>query len=309
MSTSTAVNESSRLAETLQPQARRCGIQFDGLRNKIDANVSVVASLPSKGMCQTCTHTDEHSLNINPSIFRVRTLNAPIPAGILKSISPHATAIRDNFRNVNPDLQSINFYRYFRQISGGIQEYMESLLFQHYLTTQTLLDYDGAAQNLDSMVAAELPKESSGQQQELGDSNTAQQDQCGLLTPSDYLLGIFDFTGELMRLAITTMAVSSNPAKATLGNEDMSPSKPPRTTHTDLQALRAHLAVLNYDYKSDGHFAKEADKKLEVTMASVEKVEKALYGLIIRGSERPKGWMPDLNELGGEGHREAIEGY
>ncbi len=29
--------------------------------------------------------------------------------------------------------------------------------------------------------------------------------------------------------------------------------------------------------------------------ASVEKVEKALYGLIVRGAERPKGWLPDTD--------------
>ena len=33
--------------------------------------------------------------------------------------------------------------------------------------------------------------------------------------------------------------------------------------------------------------------------ASVEKVEKALYGLVVRGAERPKGWMPDTSDSAG----------
>jgi hypothetical protein len=37
----------------------------------------------------------------------------------------------------------------------------------------------------------------------------------------------------------------------------------------------------------------------------VDKVEKALYGLTVRGSERPKGWMPDM---GGD-MRPEVESY
>jgi hypothetical protein len=36
-------------------------------------------------------------------------------------------------------------------------------------------------------------------------------------------------------------------------------------------------------------------KKLEVMQASVEKVERAAYGILVRGSERPSGWTPDLS--------------
>ena len=68
-----------------------------------------------------------------------------------------------------------------------------------------------------------------------------------------------------------------------------------------------HLEVLNYDYKSDGHFARDAGAKLKVTQASVEKVEKALYGLVVRGSERPKGWVPPDMDTRGMG--EEVEGY
>jgi hypothetical protein len=36
----------------------------------------------------------------------------------------------------------------------------------------------------------------------------------------------------------------------------------------------------------------------------VEKVETAVYGMIVRGRERPKGWVPDLSE-----DRGAVESY
>ena len=44
--------------------------------------------------------------------------------------------------------------------------------------------------------------------------------------------------------------------------------------------------------------AKDVEKKLDIMQASVEKVEKALYGLTVRGAERPKGWMPDVSDAG-----------
>ena len=73
----------------------------------------------------------------------------------------------------------MNTYRHQRQISPGIQEYVEALSFQRYLETQTLITYHEAQ----SMIPGGI-----------------------LLTEDDYLLGLFDLTGELMRYAITGMA-------------------------------------------------------------------------------------------------------
>jgi hypothetical protein len=133
----------------------------------------------------------------------------------------------------------------------------------------------------------------------------------------DYVLGIYDMTGELMRFAITAMATSGelpSPASSTDGNPAASKAAKSeggdamevdaaagagtatsnRNILTDLRQLRSALESLNTS--GTGPFGKEADKKAEVMRQSVEKVERALYGLIVRGAERPKGWMPDLSE-------------
>ena len=53
--------------------------------------------------------------------------------------------------------------------------------------------------------------------------------------------------------------------------------------------------------------ARESDKKGDVMRTCVEKVENAVYGLIVRGRDRPKGWMPDA---GGSGPpKEEVESY
>ena len=182
--------------------------------------------------------------------------------------------INENFRKVAPDLQGINFFRYQRNISGGTQEWMEAVSFQHYLETQRLITLNEATKELQALIGPGIDL---------------------IITPADYILGLFDMTGELMRFAITAMAtLGALPSTVIDGgqadSEDDSDKKSQhRNVLNDLQELRAKLETLDVGFYG-------YDKKLDVTQASVEKVEKALYGLVVRGSERPKGWVPDLSD-------------
>lgn len=176
-------------------------------------------------------------------------------------------------------MQNLNAYRYARQVSGGNQEYIEAASFEHYLTTASLLTYEEACAKVRAL-------DSEGPGVDLG--------------YEDYVLGIYDMTGELMRFAITAMATSGVlPAPSSSENEnendmEVDSAAQKRNILTDLRALRSALESLNTN--GTGPFGKEADKKADVMRQSVEKVERALYGLTVRGAERPKGWMPDLSE-------------
>ena len=124
-----------------------------------------------------------------------------------------------------------------------------------------------------------------------------------MLTEEDYLLGIFDLTGELMRFAITTMATSGSLPKG--GGE---PGK--RDVLEDLRKLRMQFESLdvNSGNGSPSPLKREVEKKMEIMQTCVEKVEGAVYGMIIRGRERPKGWVPELEAGKGEVKRE-VESY
>ncbi|KAK5700963.1 hypothetical protein LTR97_005482 [Elasticomyces elasticus] len=207
------------------------------------------------------------------TLQRVRTLNQPLTQQTVKANKQYYEAISGHYSAISKDLQGLNAWRYNRQITGGCQEWMEAACFQHYLETASLISHEDAAQKL-----KDLDPDGLGVQ----------------LSPEDWVLGVYDMTGELMRFAITAMATSGElpviPSSSSGDAMDVDSSKQ-RNLLTDMRGLRAALESLDTGV---GPFAKDARNKMGVMQTSVEKVEKALYGLIIRGAERPKGWMPEV---------------
>ena len=220
-----------------------------------------------------------------------------MPPAISKQCKPHADVVKAQVNSVAPDLQGMNFWRYHQQISPGFQEYLEAATFQRYLETQMLLEHGQAEVQLNGMI-------------ENGDGAAR-----WLALPlEDYVLAAYDMTGELMRFAVTSMATSgslpglSEPPQAAADQgraKQREGGGGERSVLKDLQELGGRLQGLELG-EDFTFFKKNAAGKAGVTQGSIEKVEKALYGLVVRGSERPKGWMPDLREdpRGGE-----IESY
>jgi len=194
----------------------------------------------------------------------MRSLKTEIPPKIASETQGRYDFIQTQFASIIPDLAGINAWRYQHQISGGLQEYMEAISFEHYLRHQTLITIDEAAKSLPEGVQ---------------------------LTGDDYILGIFDLVGELMRFAITTMATTGTlPAS----NEDDDEAGK-RDILMDMRSLRTCFQALDTTTCGGTGLGKDVEKKMEVMKTCVEKVETAVYGMIIRGRERPKGWVPDLS--------------
>jgi predicted translin family RNA/ssDNA-binding protein len=202
----------------------------------------------------------------NINITRAREPKHPIHASITKQIEPMYKTINTLLTAIVPDLADLHAERYQRQISGGIQEYMEAVLFQYYLEHEQLMSYEDASKCLPDGI---------------------------MLTFSDYVLGLFDTTGEMMRFAVTYMATNQRlPGMEKEGSNIL----------TDLQDIRSALEMMNVT--GSYQLGKEFEKKLSVTRQSVEKVEKGYYSMIVRGKERPPGWRPDMD---GPKEREQIE--
>ena len=239
------------------------------------------------------------------TVSRVRNLRQPVPQFVNKSNSQYWTTIETQFKAIAPDVQDLNAYRY-PQLTWGNQEFMEALSFQHYLENQTLISYDESNARVASLC---------------GDGPVVP------LTPEDYVLGIFDMIGELMRFSITSMATNGKlpagrpskpatpkqelpegeaadkmdvdePAPATASEEEGS-----RNVLTDLRDIRLQLEM--FEPTPGTRFYDDVEKKAKVMRECVDKVEKALYSLTVRGKERPKGWRPDVQE----GRRAEVESY
>jgi len=102
------------------------------------------------------------------------------------------------------------------------------------------------------------------------------------LTDQDYANGLFDLFGEMMRYA----TVSSAQAGSLAGSD----GETGRNVLGDMHELAAGFETL--PVQGD----KKYGIKIDTMRQSVKKVERLGYSLVIRGSERPKGWMPDLKD-------------
>jgi hypothetical protein len=165
-----------------------------------------------------------------------------------------------------------------------IEELIEALTFAHYLRTQRLMGFSEAV-----VKVAELSGHISNQMDvDAGDVPTTQGNDYPPpvvhVTEDDFLMGIFDLSGEMMRFATTSAALTGKMAGGS--------ATPPahgreRTMVVDMQDLGSLFEILpQQDNKS-------YQNKLNTLRSSVLKVEKLAYGLTVRGTERPAGWMPE----------------
>lgn len=206
------------------------------------------------------------------ALQRVYNLKDEIPPKIATEIQDKQLIVRNNFESIVPDLLGVNAWRYQHQISPGLQEFVEAVSLEYYLRNQSLISLEEATEI--------LPPEID-------------------LNVHDYILGIFDLVGELMRFAVTSMATTGKLPASKAGEGEL------RDILADLRQLRCKLEELDISSTSRSWLAKEVPNKMNTMKESIQKVETAVCGLTIRGQERPKGWLPDSSEMKGS----AIEMY
>ncbi|KYK57576.1 translin-associated protein X [Drechmeria coniospora] len=183
----------------------------------------------------------------------VKTLNQDVPPHIQKDIDARMADITRLLAAVAPDLQSLNRHRYTWPMRC-LEELVEALSFAYYLQHQRLITLEQAQ--------ASVPVDIR-------------------LTAHDYMFGVFDLFGEMMRFATVQRAL-------VVGDSQN------RTILRDIQELACAFEMLpnvpTKDYRN----------KMETMRQSVRKVENLGYGLVVRGSERPSGWVPDMQDQGPE---------
>ncbi|KAI9032826.1 Translin family-domain-containing protein [Phycomyces nitens] len=188
-----------------------------------------------------------------------RTTQVPTKTPDYSEIRTKQAAIMGLFRNLALDTTGSNYYRYSRSFSGGLEEYIEAIAFFHYLEHGTLLTKDQVDQSFtdDSKMWLKVKTE-------------------------DYLLGIADFTGEMMRYAI--QAVSSG-------------------SYEKAMEICRFLRMINSDFEIMCVTLPQLRKKMPTLISCICKVEKACYDHRILGSEYPEEIFRDIIRA----HQESYE--
>uniref|UniRef100_A0A8C1PE29 Translin-associated factor X n=1 Tax=Cyprinus carpio TaxID=7962 RepID=A0A8C1PE29_CYPCA len=147
----------------------------------------------------------------------------------------------------------------------GIQEYVEAVSFHHFIRHRTLISLE----EVNARLVFIRENKGEGEVTWAGPSVLTFQ-----ITPIDYLLGVADLTGELMRMCISSV-----------GNGDID---------TPFQ-LSGFLRQIHDGFSYIGNTGPyEVSKKLHTLRQSLGKVEDACYTLRVRGSEIPKHMLADV---------------
>ncbi|CAK7212277.1 hypothetical protein SCUCBS95973_001409 [Sporothrix curviconia] len=249
------------------------------------------------------------------ALQRVRRIHPELPRDVDGEVARRLAEIGRLLAGIAPEMQGINRGRYGR-VLFGMEELLEALSFLHYLRYQSLLSPEEACEQVarlcvegrvaldqdkakaeaktagaEGAEGAEVAKEPEDTREPADAAAAAASAPIVHPDDNDFLMGVFDLSGEMMRFATTSAALRGELAADS--GEDA--SKKGRTIVGDMQELDSFFRMLPQRHD------KSWKVKSQTLQTSVQKVERLGYDLRVRGSERPKGWIPDAPEVGGEG--------
>lgn len=190
-----------------------------------------------------------------------RVTSVPDVEEILTEADVKLDSVRQKIGQIAEELKGEDLHQFHRAFTPGIQEYVEAVSFHHFIRHRTLISLEEINARLVFI------------RENKGEGEVA----CVLtfqITPTDYLLGVADLTGELMRMCISSV-----------GNGDID---------TPFQ-LSGFLRQIHDGFSYIGNTGPyEVSKKLHTLRQSLGKVEDACYTLRVRGSEIPKHMLADV---------------
>lgn len=188
-----------------------------------------------------------------------RVTSVPDVESILKESDVKLDMVRQKIAQIAEELRGEDIYQFHRAFTAGIQEYVEAVSFQYYIRHRTLISLEE--------INARLVFTKT-------DTVDSKEGITFQVIPSDYLLGVADLTGELMRMCI-----------GSVGNGDIDT---PFQLSQFLRQVHDGFAYIG----NTGPY--EVSKKLHTLRQSLAKVEDACYALRVRGSEIPKHMLADV---------------
>ncbi|KAG7462841.1 hypothetical protein MATL_G00188920 [Megalops atlanticus] len=196
-----------------------------------------------------------------------RVTSVPDAKEVLAEADLKLDGVRLKIRQIAEELRGEDLYQFHKAFTPGIQEYVEAVSFQHFIRHRSLISLEEINARLVFLKEDKAETKDPAEQQRM-------QVLTFQVTPTDYLLGVADLTGELMRMCISSV-----------GNGDID------TPFQLSQFLRQIYDGFSYIGNTGPY---EVSKKLHTLKQSLGKVEDACYTLRVRGSEIPKHMLADV---------------
>lgn len=157
-----------------------------------------------------------------------------------------------NFEVIARELKGLEIYQYIRAVSAGIQEFIEAYTFHEYLKGQELSDWSQVEERFHFKGSDESPEEIATFK----------------LIPSEFILGLADLTGEVMRNCINS-----------LGSGD---------TDSCFRGCKFLQSIYSKYLRLNTVRGRDFQQKMSTMRASTLKCETVCYNLMVRGSEGSK---------------------
>ena len=224
-----------------------------------------------------------------------RGLDEKARAKILEEAAGKFDDIKELFKKIAAELLQEDCYQFVRAYSPGLQEFIEAFSFWYFLKHRSIVSYKQVCDQLvfdntdeqpveqvlnplaENTTVPNPPGESTQITNPTDELNTNAPNPHAKIQvpipPAEYILGISDLTGELMRLAVNSVGQ---------GN---------LTTPLEICQI---LRKIHDEFITFGNRQRGLPKKLEVLKNSLKKVENTCYTIHIRGSEVPENMLATL---------------
>ncbi|XP_003425818.1 translin-associated protein X [Nasonia vitripennis] len=213
------------------------------------------------------------------------------------------------FKNIAQELDGEDSYHYLRAYRAGLQEFVEAITFYWFLQNSTLYNLKKLEESFNYTINISKPTETEKNEKTVEANESDQTNQIEitevtndsdqpieqktirfLMPPADYILGIADLTGELMRKCINNL------------------------TSGDISSCYQTCNFVRSMYKGFlgcvGISGREVARKLYTLRQSLIKMENVCYTIKVRGSEIPKHMLADVATIAAEDvNIEDDEGY
>lgn len=210
-------------------------------------------------------HSRDITIESKRAIFSLHTVDSETKkATILLDVKSKFDKICDRFfREVALEIENRDIYQYLRAYRGGLQEFIEAYTFYWYLEHDCLPHWKEIQKAL-TFTIVEKENEVENEAAKEAKTRTVQT----FIVPNEFVLGIADLTGELMRKCVNSLST---------GN---------------LNVCYKTCAFVRDMYREmiscSGKTEKEINKKMITLKRSVMKMENVCYTIKVRGSEIPQ---------------------